>query len=157
MPFTRRAARSLATEGDDARSQHQNQAAIMAQNGVIAPYNRLSHETMGKIFLYCAAHYQNWGLDEISDDGVDLYDLLDIMLWCNCAHVCSRWRQIALRTPALWNRLQVYYRRAKKETRILEMVQELVQRRDTHRFTCAALAALGQATGGAISSLIHLV
>lgn len=89
--------RNLQADIDTLLSMRKRHLALLqAYRTIMAPHRKLPNELLSKIFIHCVA------------------DVLIIPpghrdpLW-TLIHVCSKWRQVALGTPSLWNQLQIDY------------------------------------------------
>ncbi|KAF7363714.1 hypothetical protein MSAN_01029200 [Mycena sanguinolenta] len=79
-------------------------AFIKFHRALISPWRRLPVEILSEIFLFTLK--VRGGLRDIRDDELDPWvdDRAGTLLLCK---ICSAWRAVALRTPALWNTLSL--------------------------------------------------
>ncbi|KAL1679483.1 hypothetical protein EV122DRAFT_209754 [Schizophyllum commune] len=68
-------------------------AALNNAYNTHAPVNKLPPELLGRIFLLCQPHY---------DDFLPYWPSRRSLLWTAIPRVCTHWRRIAIAFPALW-------------------------------------------------------
>ncbi|KAL1701009.1 hypothetical protein EV121DRAFT_282967 [Schizophyllum commune] len=68
-------------------------AALNNAYNTHAPVNKLPPELLGRIFLLCQPHY---------DDFLPYWTSRRSLLWTAITRVCTHWRHIAIALPALW-------------------------------------------------------
>jgi F-box-like len=92
-------------------------ALLVKLKSALSPIKELPHEILFTIFLYCIS-------------GTTKLPLLRSSTPWNLIHVCSKWREVALQVPNLWNVISVSFSfdRQPEFTRITNMLDAFLSR-----------------------------
>ncbi|RDB21656.1 hypothetical protein Hypma_011254 [Hypsizygus marmoreus] len=114
--------RTRAILGDLIEGRARKAAQIARLRVAVAPQQTLPPELLAKIFIHCM---ENDDGEEYNENRgppfLHLRTSAGSLPW-TLGHVCSRWRQIVLHEPCLWNRIAILYPIA------LPMLQEALSR-----------------------------
>ncbi|KAJ7124661.1 hypothetical protein C8R43DRAFT_1240962 [Mycena crocata] len=114
------------TLSDIAARQHATQRDIACLKAILSPIRRVPNEILVEIFQILAATSRFLAFHYSIEDPRSSPLLL--------THVCSLWRRIAVNTPRLWNRLELYFPR-ELPNKTVPILRELVRRSSPHSIT----------------------
>lgn len=105
----------------------QAQRDIAILSGVISHIRHIPSEILAEIFKFCAAEQR---VSLISNYSIDNPRLFPVVL----THVCSRWRDVAINTPRLWDCLELCFP-PQSPRRTGDLLADLGHRSHTHGLT----------------------